>query len=133
VKQWIKDAPSKATLWTKIQRRRHSKLLVVLEVYISPSWTYLSSKEDQRDPGSFAAGLTLGEPGSAPLWQTVVLEDSTDLSSKLGNTTVSKVLLNTNCSKKRSGLSPLTAYGWNLILGDSRKFSRRCRGRLLTF
>ena len=63
---------------------------MVLEVYISPSWTYLASDEDEHNPGSFAAGLTLNEPGSAPLWQSLAIQEFTDVPSKSGNTTVSK-------------------------------------------
>lgn len=87
--KWAYDAPRKTSLWSSKVRRGLPKLLVVLEEWSSPTWTYIMSDEDGGDHGSSAIGLVSSAPGAMPEWQYLALPDE-ELTAwgRFGNTAV---------------------------------------------
>ena len=89
IEKWIEDAPRKTSLWSTKVRRRLPKLLVALEEWTSPTWTYVMSDEDEADPGSSAVGLVSSAEGGTPEWQYLALPEETLTAwGRFGNTTV---------------------------------------------
>jgi hypothetical protein len=89
LEKWAKDAPRMTSLWSNKVRRRLPKLLVVLEEWTSPTWTYIMSDEDEVDPGSSAVGLVSSADGATPEWQYLALpEEMLTAWGRFGNTAV---------------------------------------------
>lgn len=87
--EWVSNAQRKTTLWSKKERRRLPKLLLVTEEWTSPTWTYVMSDEHERDPGSSAVGLITVAEGAVGEWRYLELSEE-DLSpwGRFGNTEV---------------------------------------------
>lgn len=105
VDRWVKDAPRKTSLWSAKEGRRLPKLLVVLEEWISPTWTYVASDEKQDNPCSCAVGLAKSTEGAAPEWKFLALPNETlSAPMRLGNTAVGPSVPHAKCRKGRNGL-----------------------------
>jgi hypothetical protein len=86
------EAPDKTSLWSKKRARRLPKLLVVLEEWISPTWTHIYSNERDGNPGPFAVGLATSSESACPQWSFVAIRDETlSAPSRIGNTGVSSL------------------------------------------
>jgi hypothetical protein len=105
VEMWIKMAPQKTSLWSKKVRRSLPKLLVVLEEWSSPCWTYLLSDEGEVDSGSSAVGLVIPAGGAAPEWHYLAIpNESLTAWGRFGNTAVQlSYVFETNCRKRKDG------------------------------
>lgn len=107
IETWIKMAPRKTSLWSKKVRRDLPKLLVVLEEWCSPSWTYLLSDENEVDSGSSAIGLVMPTDDAAPEWHYLAIpNESLTAWGRFGNTVVQPTyIFQTNCRKRKNGSS----------------------------
>jgi hypothetical protein len=89
VEQWVKDVPRKTSLWTAKERQRLPPMLVVLEEWISPTWTYVASDENVDNPGSSAVGLVRTDEGPTPEWLHLAIPQETlTVTYRFGNTGV---------------------------------------------
>ena len=111
VEEWVRNAPSKTTLWSPREGRRLPKLLIVLEEWISPSWTYVYSDENGPEPGPSAIGLATLSKDACPEWRFLALQkEALSAPMRIGNTEVYGLYLHAKCRRRKIGLLQSTAY-----------------------
>ena len=95
VNQWLLEAPTKSTLWTQRQRRElPSTLILVLDEWITPTWSYLAYSPGDENPDPCAVGLVSSSQDATPEWQFLALPNETLATpGGLGNMPVSSLFL----------------------------------------
>jgi len=85
VEQWVKGAPGRSSTLSRKLVRQLPKVLVVLEEWVAPAWTHVSTSTDPSEPDyrPFAVGLNTAP---FPEWKFLALGGDTQAApSHLGS------------------------------------------------